>query len=47
MQMITDSIQPHEWILVIDDLSDLSASTGRLIDPLNKRFTICAETAPL
>ena len=47
VEMICNSIPPHEWTLVVDDLSDLSASTARLIDPLNKRFTIFAAAAEI
>jgi len=42
VQMITEAVQPDEWTLIVDDLSDLSASTGRLVDHLNKRFVIFA-----
>ena len=42
VQMISEAVQPNEWTLIVDDLSDLSASVGRLIDHLNKRFVIFA-----
>ena len=42
VQMISDAVQADEWALIVDDLSDLSASVGRLIDHLNKRFVIFA-----
>jgi hypothetical protein len=33
---------PLAWTLIVDDLSDLSASVGRLIDPLNRAFVLFA-----
>ena len=40
--MVLDSVEENAWTLVIDDLSDMSASTGRLIDRLNRKFVILA-----
>ena len=40
MQMVLDSVEANAWALVVDDLSDMSASTGRLVDRLNRKFVI-------
>ena len=42
VRMILDSIEKDQWTLIIDDLSDLTASTGRILDQLAARFTILA-----
>jgi len=41
-QMVLDCVEENAWTLVIDDLSDLSASTGRLLDRLNRKFVVFA-----
>ena len=41
-QMVLDSVQPDAWVLIVDDLSDLTASAARLIHRLNKKFVIIA-----
>ena len=41
-QMVLDSVEENEWALLVDDLSDLSRSTGRLVDRLNAKFVILA-----
>ena len=41
-QMVIDSVQKDQYTLVIDDLSDLTTSTGRLIDKLADPFLIVA-----
>ena len=41
-KLVTDSVETNVWTLVIDDLSDMSAPTGRLIDALNRKFIIIA-----
>ena len=41
-QRVLDSVEKGTWTLVIDDLSDLTTSTGRLIDQLAGKFTIIA-----
>ena len=41
-QMVLDSVERHQYALLIDDLSDLTTSTGRLIDKLADPFLIVA-----
>jgi hypothetical protein len=41
-KMILDSVQKDEWTLIVDDLSDLSTSTGKLLDLLAGKFVILA-----
>ncbi|MBT5818417.1 MAG: tyrosine-type recombinase/integrase [Proteobacteria bacterium] len=41
-QMVIDSIEKDQYALAIDDLSDLTTSTGRLIDKLADQFLIVA-----
>ena len=40
--MVLDSVEKDEFVLIVDDLSDMTASIGRLIDKLNSKFTIIA-----
>ena len=39
-QMVLDSVERDEWALVVDDLSGMSVSVGRLLDRLNTKFII-------
>lgn len=41
-KMILDCVQKDEWTLILDNLSDLSTSTGRLLDQLAQKFVIFA-----
>ena len=41
-EMVLDSVKPNAWVLIVDDLSDLTASAARLIHRLNKKFVIIA-----
>ncbi|MEW6754721.1 MAG: hypothetical protein AB1505_27630, partial [Candidatus Latescibacterota bacterium] len=41
-QRVLEAVPKGQWTLVLDDLSDLSASTGRLLDQLATRFVLCA-----
>jgi len=41
-RMILDSVAKDEWTLILDDLSDLSTSTGRLLDQLASKFVVFA-----
>ncbi len=40
--MVLGSVEKNEFVLIVDDLSDMTASVGRLIDKLNRKFTIIA-----
>lgn len=40
--MVLNSVEKDEFVLIVDDLSDMTASIGRLIDKLNSKFTIIA-----
>ena len=40
--MVLGSVERNEFVLIVDDLSDMTASVGRLIDKLNRKFTIIA-----
>jgi integrase/recombinase XerD len=40
--MVLEAIEPDQWTLVLDDLSDLSTTTARLLDRLATRFTVIA-----
>ena len=40
--MVLGSVEKDEFVLIVDDLSDMTASVGRLIDKLNSKFTIIA-----
>ena len=40
--MVLGSVERNEFVLIVDDLSDMTASIGRLIDKLNSKFTIIA-----
>lgn len=40
--MVLGSVEKDEFVLIVDDLSDMTASIGRLIDKLNSKFTIIA-----
>ena len=40
--MVLNSVQKNELVLIVDDLSDMTPSVGRLIDKLNRKFTIIA-----
>jgi hypothetical protein len=42
VQLVCDAVEKDAWTLVIDDLSDLTASTGRLIDRLAPHFRVVA-----
>ena len=39
-QMILDAVEKDQWVLVVDDLSPLSPSLGRLLDQLGKKFAL-------
>ena len=41
-QLICDAVEKDAWTLVVDDLSDLTTSTGRLIDRLADKFRVVA-----
>ena len=41
-QMVLNSVKENDWTLIVDDLSDMSTSTGRLIDRLNAKFILLA-----
>ena len=40
--MVLGPVEKNEFVLIVDDLSDMTASVGRLIDKLNRKFTIIA-----
>ena len=40
--MVLGSVAKNEFVLIVDDLADMTASVGRLIDKLNRKFTIIA-----
>ena len=40
--MVLGSVGKNEFVLIVDDLSDMTSSVGRLIDKLNRKFTIIA-----
>ena len=40
--MVLGSVEKNEFVLIVDDLSDMTSSVGRLIDKLNRKFTIIA-----
>ncbi|MCE2432854.1 MAG: hypothetical protein J4F29_08045 [Candidatus Latescibacteria bacterium] len=40
--MVLDSVQKNELVLIVDDLSYMTPSVGRLIDKLSHKFTIIA-----
>ncbi len=40
--MVLGSVEKDEFVLIVDDLSDMTSSVGRLIDKLNRKFTIIA-----
>ena len=40
--MVLGSVERNEFVLIVDDLADMTASVGRLIDKLNRKFTIIA-----
>ena len=40
--MVLDSVAKNELVLIVDDLSYMTPSVGRLIDKLNHKFTIIA-----
>ena len=40
--MVLDSVQKNECVLIVDDLSDITPSVGRLIDKLNRKYIIIA-----
>ena len=40
--MVLGSVEKNEFVLIVDDLADMTASVGRLIDKLNRKFTIIA-----
>jgi hypothetical protein len=42
VQLVCQAVEKDAWTLVIDDLSDLTASTGRLIDRLAPHFRVVA-----
>jgi hypothetical protein len=42
IQIVTTSVSQNEYVLIVDDLTDLSVSVGRLIDKLNRKFVIFA-----
>jgi len=42
LQMIQPAVEPDEWVLVIDDLSQQTPKVGGLIDPLRESFTLVA-----
>ena len=41
-QLVCDAVEKDAWTLVVDDLSDLTTSTGRLIDRLADKFRVVA-----
>ena len=40
--LVLGSVAKNEFVLIVDDLSDMTSSVGRLIDKLNRKFTIIA-----
>jgi hypothetical protein len=42
VRIVLQSIEPNQWTLIIDDLSELTVSTGRILDQLATRCTIIA-----
>lgn len=40
--IVLDSVAKNECILIVDDLSDITPSVGRLIDKLNRKYIIIA-----
>jgi len=41
-QLVCEAVEKDAWTLVVDDLSDLTTSTGRLIDRLADKFRVVA-----
>jgi len=41
-QMVLAAVEKKAWTLVVDDLSDLTVSGGRLVDQLNRKFVVIA-----
>ena len=40
--IVLDSVAKNECVLIVDDLSDITPSIGRLIDKLNRKYIIIA-----
>lgn len=40
--IVIDSVTKNECVLIVDDLSDITPSVGRLIDKLNRKYIIIA-----
>ena len=40
--MVLDAVAKNECVLIVDDLSDITPSVGRLIDKLNRKYIIIA-----
>jgi hypothetical protein len=40
LRLVVDAVQKDEWVLIVDDLSDLSPGLGRLLDQLGKKFVV-------
>ena len=40
--MVLNSVEKNELVLIVDDLSDMTPSVGRIIDKLNRKYTIIA-----
>ena len=41
-QLVVDAVEKDQFILIVDDLSDLTTSTGRLVDRLAEKFVLVA-----
>ena len=46
-QMVLDSVQKDQWVLVVDDLGELTASAGRLVHQLAAKFVFIAAAVQL
>ena len=40
VRLIVDAVEKDAWVLIVDDLSDLSPGLGRLLDQLGKKFAV-------
>jgi len=40
--IVLDTVTKNEYVLIVDDLSDITPSVGRLIDKLNRKYIIIA-----
>lgn len=39
-RMVVDAVEKDQWVLIIDDLSDLSPALGRLLEQLGQKYVV-------